>query len=61
MNYTSQNEILGRIHWLEAEIDTCLSCDLPIEHLEQELSTLSTKTNVNNQNYSPPVLVGNLE
>ena len=43
MKYTSYNELLKRISWLEAEIDTCLSCDLPIVHLEKELCTLRTK------------------
>ena len=50
MRYTSYNELVKRIILLEAEIDMCLSCDLPIEHLEQELCTLKAKTKINAQN-----------
>ena len=38
----SFEEIINRILWLQAEIDLCLQYDLPIEHLEKELSEIDT-------------------
>ena len=57
---SSRYELVERINWLEAEIDKCLSCDLPIVHLEQELCTLRTKTKVNSQKQYKPIMVVNL-
>ena len=34
-------EIEKRIVWLNEEIDRCLSCDLPIAHLERELALIT--------------------
>ena len=53
-------DLLERINWLETEIDKCLSCDLPIVHLEQELNTLRTKTKVNSQKQYTPMITVNL-
>ena len=61
LKYTSHNELLERINWLETEIDMCLSCDLPIVHLDQELCTLSTKTKVNSQNQYTSMMIVNLK
>lgn len=33
----NKKEISKYIDWLESEIDKCLKCDLPYEHLENEL------------------------
>ena len=60
MKYTSHNEIIERINWLEAEIDRCLSCDLPIVQLEKELCTLRPKVKVISHNQYKPMLTINL-
>ena len=60
LKYSSRYELVERINWLEAEIDKCLSCDLPIAHLEQELNTLRTKTKVNSQKQYTPMITVNL-
>ena len=37
----TEREINKRVAWLKSEIDICLECDLPIEHLEKELNILN--------------------
>ena len=37
----SEREIGEYISWLETEIDKCLECDLPVNHLEEELIALN--------------------
>lgn len=37
----SEREIGEYIFWLETEIDKCLECDLPVNHLEEELIALN--------------------
>ena len=57
---SSRYDLLERIDWLEAEIDKCLSCDLPIGHLEQELSTLRPKVKLISHNQYKPMMTVNL-
>jgi len=57
---SSRYDLLERINWLETEIDKCLSCDLPIVHLEQELCTLRPKVKVISHNQYKPMITVNL-
>jgi len=60
LKYNFNNELEKRINWLEAEIDKCLSYDLPIVHLEQELSTLRPKVKLISHNQYTPMMIVNL-
>ncbi len=57
---SSRYDLLERINWLEVEIDKCLSYDLPIVHLEQELSTLRPKVELISHNQYTPMMIDNL-